>query len=560
MTRAALYVRVSTDEQVESGYSIPDQKRDMLAYAEQQGWSVVEVIVDEGHSGAVGVRPGLDRIMALAEAGKIDVVLAKKRNRLFRDRYIRMGYERALLEHNVRLVALDDAGHRLADAVMDEFGDWYREEVTKNTVAGRLEKARQGRLVASASLPIYGFAYTPDRESYVVVPETMAVVDEIVHSIARGEYVFSVKRSLERRAIPAPRGGQLWATKTIRNIVFEDAYLPLPYPEIAPLLTPEVSSRLDPNGEYGLVWYPRRRVRLREPDPSRGYRRSQTVSSYAREEQIPIPVVSSGIPREVIEEARAVLKSNRQTQPSKHRVYELAGFLRCAHCGNLMSGGRRRSGSRYRYYYRCSLNQREGRGGCEMYKNLRAEQTEEAVLHAVLDAVKDRDELIRRAEEDYEAERRRVLRPGSVDIAALRRERDELEGQRMAYFRQAARGRLTDRQLDALVSEVDHQQKHLDRLVQEHEDREYRLEHLEAGFEKTVDLIRRGRWHELGITEPQARNARYREIGLSAEAAVDGSIRLSWRFGEEAVVSTQDLTSRATPRLLSASRWDLQSW
>src|SRR5215218_1951895 len=139
MTRAALYVRVSTDEQVESGYSIPDQKRDMLAYAEQQGWSVVEVIVDEGHSGAVGVRPGLDRIMALAEAGKIDVVLAKKRNRLFRDRYIRMGYERALLEHNVRLVALDDAGHRLADAVMDEFGDWFREEVTKNTVAGRLE-------------------------------------------------------------------------------------------------------------------------------------------------------------------------------------------------------------------------------------------------------------------------------------------------------------------------------------------------------------------------------------------------------------------------------------
>src|SRR5215204_503915 len=57
-----------------------------------------------GHSGALCVRPVLDRIMELAEAGVIEAVLAKRRARLFRDRYLRMGYERSLLEYGVRLV------------------------------------------------------------------------------------------------------------------------------------------------------------------------------------------------------------------------------------------------------------------------------------------------------------------------------------------------------------------------------------------------------------------------------------------------------------------------
>lgn len=236
--RVALYIRVSTDEQAEHGYSIPEQRRELLAHAEREGWHVVDVIVDEGHSGAVGVRPGLDRIMHLAEDGKIDLVLAKKRNRLFRDRYIRMGYERALLEHRVRLVALDDAGHRFADAMMDEFGDWFREEVAKNTVAGRMEKARHGRLIRSHT-PVYGFEYTLDGEGYEVIPSKMAVVEKIVRSVAERKPLYAIKKELEADGIPTPGGGALWHIKTIREIVKADAYRPVPYAELAPLLTPE---------------------------------------------------------------------------------------------------------------------------------------------------------------------------------------------------------------------------------------------------------------------------------------------------------------------------------
>jgi site-specific DNA recombinase len=78
--RAVLYARVSTDEQAQRGYSIPDQLRELRGYAAREGLEVVDVIVDDGYSGASPDRPGLHKIMELAEAGETDVVLALKRN------------------------------------------------------------------------------------------------------------------------------------------------------------------------------------------------------------------------------------------------------------------------------------------------------------------------------------------------------------------------------------------------------------------------------------------------------------------------------------------------
>lgn len=80
MTRAVLYTRVSTDEQAQRGYSIPDQLRELREYAGRVGLEVVGEVVDDGYSGTSPDRPGLHRIMELAEAGEADVVLALKRN------------------------------------------------------------------------------------------------------------------------------------------------------------------------------------------------------------------------------------------------------------------------------------------------------------------------------------------------------------------------------------------------------------------------------------------------------------------------------------------------
>ena len=143
-----------------------------------------------------------------------------------------------------------------------------------------------------------------------------------------GTPLLAVKRRLEHDGFPSPSDDQLWSRHTIRDIVGEDAYRPLPYAELSPMLTEDARKHLDPREEYGVVWYPRRQVKRLEPDPTRNYRGPQRVSWHAKEEQIPIPVVSSGIPPELIDRARAAIADNRRPPRSTARVFELAGVIR----------------------------------------------------------------------------------------------------------------------------------------------------------------------------------------------------------------------------------------
>jgi hypothetical protein len=78
--------------------------------------------------------------MELAEAGAIDEVWSKKRDRLFRRRLYRLQLEEDLKDLGVRLRSLDDTGNRFVDAIKDEYAEEEREVIR--------ERARQGEVVA----------------------------------------------------------------------------------------------------------------------------------------------------------------------------------------------------------------------------------------------------------------------------------------------------------------------------------------------------------------------------------------------------------------------------
>ncbi len=79
--RAALYARVSTTNH---GQDVGLQLDELRLVAAQRGWVVSEYI-DAGISGSVDRRPGLDRLMADARAGKIDIVAVWRFDRFARD-------------------------------------------------------------------------------------------------------------------------------------------------------------------------------------------------------------------------------------------------------------------------------------------------------------------------------------------------------------------------------------------------------------------------------------------------------------------------------------------
>ncbi len=85
--RAALYARVSTEEQAMHGVSLDAQKERLIQYATENGLSIVDIYVDEGISARKRYtrRAAFMRMLEDVKAKKIDVVLFIKLDRWFRN-------------------------------------------------------------------------------------------------------------------------------------------------------------------------------------------------------------------------------------------------------------------------------------------------------------------------------------------------------------------------------------------------------------------------------------------------------------------------------------------
>ena len=82
-TRAALYERVSTDEQSKFGFSIQNQIERLTKYAEENNLQIVEHYTDEGYSAGSMKRPSLQRM--LNELHRFDIIIFTKLDRFTRN-------------------------------------------------------------------------------------------------------------------------------------------------------------------------------------------------------------------------------------------------------------------------------------------------------------------------------------------------------------------------------------------------------------------------------------------------------------------------------------------
>ena len=81
----AIYVRVSTDEQANEGYSIRAQTEKLKSYSLLKEWDIFDIYADEGISGKNIVdRPAINRLIADVESGRVNNVLVFKVDRLTR--------------------------------------------------------------------------------------------------------------------------------------------------------------------------------------------------------------------------------------------------------------------------------------------------------------------------------------------------------------------------------------------------------------------------------------------------------------------------------------------
>ena len=106
MTRAALYIRVSSDRQAKEGDSIHAQREALRQYAQSHHMQIYGEYVDDGVSGTRADRDELSRLLSDVESGMIDVILITKLDRLYRSLKHYLNMMDRLDRHNVGWLAI----------------------------------------------------------------------------------------------------------------------------------------------------------------------------------------------------------------------------------------------------------------------------------------------------------------------------------------------------------------------------------------------------------------------------------------------------------------------
>jgi DNA invertase Pin-like site-specific DNA recombinase len=160
---AVLYLRVSTDDQAESGLGIEAQRTACRAAAVRLGLEITGEHVDAGLSGSKGIaeRPAL--LSALSAVKRGGVLLVAKRDRVARDMGITLAVESELGRKGARLISAagegsedDGIGGLILRTVSDMNAQIERMQVSIRTRAAMAEKKAKGERV-SRFLP---FGYT----------------------------------------------------------------------------------------------------------------------------------------------------------------------------------------------------------------------------------------------------------------------------------------------------------------------------------------------------------------------------------------------------------------
>ena len=544
--RAILYARVSTDEQARSGYSLAQQIEALRAYAAQEGYEVLEEVSDPGQSGASLERPGMDRVRDLVAAGGVSVVLAQDRDRFAREPAYHYLLRREFEEYGCKMRSLNDRGDdspegELTDGILDQLAKFERAKTAERTRRGKLQKAREGKVVA-VHRPPYGFRYNDARDNYVVDDESMQIIARIFRMVgAEGHTMCATRLAFNREGIRPPSGGSYWSPKYIREAIKDDVYRPHTFEEVAALVSPDVAARLDTEKRYGIWWFNRRRYASKQvavggPE-GRTYRRQIKVSDKPRSEWIAVPVPDSGIPREWIDSARESIKDNKRHSKNGDRFWELSGgVLLCAECGcRMVATTVREKKSRQTYhYYKCPKRRRHGLDdACTNRKHSRAERAEAAVWELVSGLLKDPKRLRLGLETMIEREWAGMRGDPDREAASWLEKLSEVDQERRGYLRLAAKGHVADEELDIVLAELAETRATAERELEAARGRKEVLEALERDRDSILASYAEMTPDALDALGPEERRQVYGMLRLKVDVAADGHMEVQGILSEK---------------------------
>lgn len=147
MKKAALYVRVSTDQQ-----TIKNQVLILTEVARRSGWEIVQVFADEGISGATGrdKRPGFDALLKAVARHEVNIVAAFAVDRLGRSLSDLVGFLSEIQARGCDLYlhqqAIDTStpAGRMLFQLLGVFAEFERTIIASRVIAGQARARANG--------------------------------------------------------------------------------------------------------------------------------------------------------------------------------------------------------------------------------------------------------------------------------------------------------------------------------------------------------------------------------------------------------------------------------
>lgn len=337
---AALYARVSTARQEEQE-TIQPQIDEIIRKIQADGNSIPleNIFQDDGWTGEMLQRPGLDAMRDAAQEGKFQILYVYDRGRLSRV----FAYQEVIIEEienkGIKFVTLHDVKaetpeERVLQMMQGVFHEYERIKIVERMRRGKLYKAKNGVLINGSSL--YGWNYVKKTDTkpacYEINEEQARIVRTIFNWI--GNEGISQKEVIRRLygmgIMPRKGKSEFWTKGPIDRILRCESYVTgiIHYNKSEAI----VAKHPVKNGKYKKV--------------KRGSRKMRP-----KEEWLPfeVPVILED--RILFDKVQRILELNQKYTCKKRKYdYLLSGLAYCE-CGNRRVGD---GIDKDNFYYRCA--------------------------------------------------------------------------------------------------------------------------------------------------------------------------------------------------------------
>ena len=235
--RAAIYCRVSTEEQAVEGYSIEAQKERLEAFCSfsvndqgEDAFKVTKVYLDEGYSGKTTNRPGYRRMME--EISEWDAMVVLKMDRIHRNSRNFLEMMDLLNRKGKQFVSATEdldtsnAIGRFVMSMIQSIAQLESEQIGERTYMGMRQKAEtfdnttESNRTMGFSAP---FGYRLDDGELTEEPEELEQVSWMFEACARGDTMSSIAESLNHSHVRTHRGNR-WTNISVAAILHNPIY------------------------------------------------------------------------------------------------------------------------------------------------------------------------------------------------------------------------------------------------------------------------------------------------------------------------------------------------